>query len=272
MIIDSHVHIWIQQPDRYPWSPVGGYIPENQASVESLLTIMDANNIDGAVLVQPTPYGWDNSYLLDSAKKKPNRLHTVCLVDPMDPNSATKMKKLNEQSGANGFRFNWNLKPMEEWDRNSNQRFLWDMAAKLGTPLCIQCNLDYVPLLQKLSQQFPNVRVVVDHLGKPVIQSGIQQQKFQQLLSLSKQPNIYIKLSGFYYSSSQTAPFSDVIPYVQAFIDTFGAQRCIWGSDFPFIMDHWNYTSALNWISELGQVSKEDRDWILGNTAKMLWW
>ncbi len=272
MIIDSHVHIWVQQPDQYPWSPVGGYVPDNEASVETLLKVMDLYNIDGAVLVQPTPYGWDNRYLLDSAKKAPKRFRTVCLVDPMGQDSSDEMKKLVEQSGVNGFRFNWHLRPLEDWSKNRNQQLLWQTADDLKCPLCIQCTLEYVPLLQKMAQEFPNVRIVLDHFGKPVISLGIQQPMFQNLLSLSKLPNVYIKLSGFYYASTQTAPYSDVLPFIQAIISSFGAQRCIWGSDFPFVMDRWKYASALNWINTLAFLSDSERSWILGKTAKNIWW
>ncbi len=91
MIIDSHVHVWVQQPEKYPWQPIGGYVPENEASVEMLLAVMDAAGVEGAVLVQPTPYGWDNSYLLDAAERYPDRFRCVCLVDPLDESRSAKL-------------------------------------------------------------------------------------------------------------------------------------------------------------------------------------
>jgi L-fuconolactonase len=272
MIIDSHVHVWVQQPALYPWSPVGGYVPQNEASIESLLTLMDANNVEGAVLVQPTPYGWDNRYLLDAARIAPNRFRTVCLVDPSQQNSASEMQKLVQESGANGFRFNWHLKPVEEWKNNSIHHDLWKMADKLNCPLCIQCTLDYVPLLQDFAKKHPSVRIVIDHLGKPNTSFGVNHPKFQELLSLADLKNVYIKLSGFYYASSQPAPFNDVLLFVQAIISAFDAHRCLWGSDFPFVVDRWNYASSLNWLNELVVLSAEDRSWILGKTAQKLWW
>ena len=36
MIVDSHLHVWVQKPDQYPWQPIGGYIPENEAPLKSI--------------------------------------------------------------------------------------------------------------------------------------------------------------------------------------------------------------------------------------------
>jgi predicted TIM-barrel fold metal-dependent hydrolase len=59
---------------------------------------------------------------------------------------------------------------------------------------------------------------------------------------------------------------------LKSIIHAYGAKRCLWGSDFPFIQDRWSYSSSLEWIYQLEDLSDEDRSWILGGTAKALWW
>lgn len=272
MIIDSHTHIWVQQPSRYPWSPVGGYIPESEASAESLLSVMDSCGVDKAMLVQPTPYGWDNRYLLDSAKLALERLRVICLVDPFNPASADEMKKLVQNSGVSGFRFNLHLDPPERWAEDHNRHYLWKMADNLGCPICIQCTLDHVPFVVQITRSYPDVRLVIDHFAKPDVSLGIHQQKFQALLSLAKFRNIYIKLSGFYYASTNPKFYDEVTPFVKELVNSFGVKKCMWGSDFPFVIDRWSYLSALEWFKNILFLTEEDRSWIYGLTAKSLWW
>jgi predicted TIM-barrel fold metal-dependent hydrolase len=44
-----------------------------------------------------------------------------------------------------------------------------------------------------------------------------------------------VKLSGLVKCSGQRYPWPDSWPYVQALLDAFGPQRCLWGSDWPFL-------------------------------------
>lgn len=272
MIIDSHVHVWVQKPEKYPWSPIGGYVPSNDAPVEELMKIMELNNVGGAVLVQPTPYGWDNRYLLDAVNTDNNKFRSVCLVDPLSPQNAEKMYSLVTEENASGFRLNWNLHPLDVWTENTNHFSFWETASELKTPVCIQCTLDFVPLLKLMHSRFPQVRVVIDHLGRLNTRDGITNINFKQLLSLSHEPNIYIKISGFYYCSTQSLPYTDLDPFLHEILNSFGVQRCLWGSDFPFIKEHWDYSKFLEFIKKTEFCSETDLEWILGKTAWNLWW
>ena len=272
MIIDSHVHVWVQQPEKYPWLPVGGYIPNTEAPVEKLLEIMALNGVDRAVLVQPTPYGWNNRYLMDAAKIAPDKFRTICLVDPMSPQNVNEMKRLVELDGVSGFRLNWNLQPVDVWEETPAHLSFWKTASELNRPICIQCTLEYIPLLRSMCQRFPQVHVVVDHLGRLNTAGGITNFNFQQLLSLSQEPNTFIKISGLYYCSRQSPPYTDLMPFLQTVLDSYGAERCLWGSDFPFIQEHWDYTSMLEFIKQTVSRSEDDIQWLLGKTAWNLWW
>lgn len=272
MIVDSHVHVWVQQPEKYPWAPIGGYIPKTEAPIECLMDMMAANRVECAVLVQPTPYGWNNSYLLDSAKKDPSSFRSVCLVNPRSSQNADAMKKLVELHEVSGFRINWHLNPVSEWQNDPNHHLFWKTAAELNTPISIQCTLEYLPLLKSMCERFSNARVILDHLARFDPQQGVADVNFLQLLALSKYPNIFIKISGWNYCSRQSPPYADIVPFVQALLDAYGARRCLWGSDFPFIQEHWNYKDFVDSIEKNFSLSKEDLSWVLGKTARDLWW
>src|SRR5258707_14827166 len=82
LLIDSHVHVWKHDPS-FPFAQ-GAHPPSEDASVEMLLELMQANGVDRTVLIQVIHYRWDNSYLANVLKRYPRQLKAVCRVDPED--------------------------------------------------------------------------------------------------------------------------------------------------------------------------------------------
>lgn len=79
------------------------------------------------------------------------------------------------------------------------------------------------------------VRVMVDHFGRPDVARGLRQPGFQALLALGRSGAAVVKLSGPFRSSVAGHPYHDVDPFVAAAIEAFTLERCVWGSDWPFV-------------------------------------
>ena len=79
------------------------------------------------------------------------------------------------------------------------------------------------------------VRLLIDHCGRPVPSLGIEQPAFQALLALGRGGRASVKLSGYIKFSEQPHPFADTWPYVRALAEAFTLDRCMWGSDWPFL-------------------------------------
>ncbi len=69
-IIDPHVHVWKNDP-KYPWAKETLTPPAQDATPETLLALMKANNVEKTVIIQVIHYRWDNSYLADVLKQYP---------------------------------------------------------------------------------------------------------------------------------------------------------------------------------------------------------
>jgi len=270
MIIDSHVHVWAQNPEKYPWSPIGGYVPKQSAPIEDLVQVMDEAHVDKAVLVQPTPYGWDNSYLMDALHAHENRFCGVVLVNPLSAHASLDLRLLRKR-GARGLRINLHLNPPSMVE---NKVFLglWNSIGEMEMPVCFQLTPLYFSMVRALAEMQPNIPIILDHLSRPDIGSNVNDSTFKDLLTLAQYPNIFVKLSGLNYYSAQKSPYADTWELLEAALDHFSARRCMWGSDFPFVQEHWNYSNALHFFQNELDLSDEDREWVLGKTAHSIWW
>jgi predicted TIM-barrel fold metal-dependent hydrolase len=79
------------------------------------------------------------------------------------------------------------------------------------------------------------VRILIDHCGRPSPEAGLGQAGFQALLGLAGTGRTTVKLSGLVKCSSTGYPYPDAWPYVEALIEAFGFDACLWGSDWPFL-------------------------------------
>ena len=85
-----------------------------------------------------------------------------------------------------------------------------------------------------LVQAVPEVRFVLDHLGKP--QVGADPARWRHTLrALAELPNVVAKLSGLMTEVIPDAGAGDVRPYLVYALEVFGPQRCLFGSDWPVL-------------------------------------
>ena len=76
-LVDAHLHVFSDDPARYPYDGRWGMIPTEPTPVEELIACMDANGVDKAVMVQGAAYLYDNRYMADCRARFPDRLAAV---------------------------------------------------------------------------------------------------------------------------------------------------------------------------------------------------
>jgi L-fuconolactonase len=115
------------------------------------------------------------------------------------------------------------------------------------------------------------VRFVVDHLAKPRIAAGPADPLWEAALApLAELPNVFCKLSGMVTEADWKAwrP-EDLAPYVAKVLDWFGADRCMFGSDWPVCLLAARYGQVLAALEEtLAGVGEAGRARVLGGSAE----
>jgi predicted TIM-barrel fold metal-dependent hydrolase len=273
--IDAHSHVWSDDLQRYPLGPWATTEDMKPATftADELLTIMKANGVGRAVLIQHAPlHGYDNSYILDCARRYRGVFSVVAMINERMPNLKERLRDLRD-AGARGIR----IGPTNHADRTLNvdppnwlnapgQQALWTHAAELGVAVCPLLGPDFLPTLDPMCEQHPGTTVVIDHFGHVDMDMP---DTVAALTRLARHPNVYVKVSAFYKFGDRRAPYRDVAPLVRRVVDAFGAERLMWASDCPYQLNNANnYAEAIGLIREgMADLSESERHAILRGTA-----
>lgn len=138
-----------------------------------------------------------------------------------------------------------------------------------------------------LARRFPETTIVLNHLGGPLnvgpyerCRDSIRQAWLESMGRLAACANVRVKLGGvgmkifgFDHAQRATAPGSaalaeDIRPYILPVIDLFGADRCMFESNFPVDKRSFSYGVVWNAFKRVSaDMSQDDRDWLFYRTA-----
>ncbi len=271
-IVDSHLHVWSDDAERYPWDTRFLPPPHEPATAEMLLEEMEAAGVDKAVLVQPSNYAYDNSYLADCLKRYAGRFAGVALLDPLDPQAPKLLEDLYLQHGIQGMRLYPTRDLGSTWLNDPVTFPLWEKAEELGLPFICFIAPQQVPMLEVMLARFPGVKVVIDHMGRPIADEAPPYSLYQAVVRTGFYPNTYVKVSGLPVTSREGYPYRDVYKFVRMLYGSFGPERMMWATDFPHILRQCGYQKALELArTKIPFFTDEDREWILGKTALSVW-
>ena len=227
--IDCHCHVF--DPARFPYRDDTAYRPAQQelGTPAQYVEVMEAYRVRHALLVGPTSgYRTDNRCLLDTIARYEGRFRGIAVVD--NDIGRDELRAL-QRAGIVGVAFN---PAMEGVEAVSEAGALFAALADLGMIAQIQVAGDQMATLGPWLAQQP-ATLLVDHCGRPASEDGIGQAGFQALLRLADHGRTTVKLSGWQKYSHAPYPYDDAWPYAHALLGAFGAQHCVWGSDWPFL-------------------------------------
>ncbi len=270
MIIDTHLHVWSDNFAQYPFA--GGRKEVTGASVEELNRTMAAVGVDRAVIVQPIHYLYDHRYVIDCLRRFPGRFAGVGLVDRHAPDAPDRLQQLVQEHGFSGLRIHL-ARPDDpaEWAA-PEQVPVWQRAQELGACIQIYGPAALLPAITPMIARFPEVTVVLDHIGGAPTDEEPPYPLLGNVLQLAQHPNTYVKLTPQPHKSRLPYPHADTFPALRRLYDAFGPQRLMWGTNFPGVRRNTGYDRALTLFREhLDFLTAEDKTWIFTKTPLRVW-
>lgn len=228
--VDCHAHII--DPRRFAFVAGVGYQPKahETGTREDFVSVLDANGIAHALLVQPSGYGFDNAAMFEAMAACPGRFKAIAMV-----NAATSEHELEtfDALGVVGIRFNLISYDTSALARAAETGLLQRMKA-LGWYAQVFAGDAQWPEAARLVRA-AGVKVLIDHFGLSTLPRRLDQEGFQAVLSLGRDGLATIKLSAPFRLVQDTGDYDAIEPFAEAVISAFGIDRCLWGSDWPFI-------------------------------------
>lgn len=254
--IDTHAHVVSHD---YPMNPKRRH-NSKEAPLEDYLRYHDTFGMTNGVLVQPSTYGFDNTFMNECIAETKGRIHGIIMIDPGFDDAALDAF---EKNFAVGVRFS-----------------LFDMSVdELGTPA-------YQDLIKRLAKRdwiiealikspdvpafFKHVapsgaRMVINHFSMPDQTLGVNDPSFQAVLKEAENGKVWAKISAPYRCGGLEAakPLADVL------MKKLGPERLLWGCDWPWTQfqdQGYTYAMTLDWFETLIE-DETARTQILGDTA-----
>lgn len=279
VLIESHVHLYSDDPARFPLSP--GQRRSKPLPVEQYVKFAQEAGIDHAIFVSPEPYQDDMRYLEYSLNRGPTKdfFKGTCLFDPIKPDTPARLQALVQRNPGRivALRIH-ELHPagspstktgaIRDRDlKDPQMEATWRSTHELGLAILVQLIPTYAPQIGELAVKFRDMPVILDHLARPGQGTAAE---YEQVLRLADLPRVYMKFSGTGVASASKQPFPhpDAKPLVKRVHSAFGADRMIWG-ELGTTMAEFDQAQQL-FDSMLDFASEGDRAKIRGLTAQKL--
>jgi L-fuconolactonase len=268
--IDAHQHFWKFDPVRDNWITEDMSVIRHDFLPADLLPILQRNEIDGTVLVQTCQTEDDNHFMLQLAQENDFIKGVVGWVDLRAENIENRLQHYKEHHPKlKGFRHVLQAEP--------NEQFMLAKEFKRGIGFLNHYGFTYDILIyplhlkhaETLVAEFADQKFVVDHLAKPLIKNKDIDEWKQDMEALSKYENVYCKVSGMLteadWYSWRTADFT---PYLDVVFNAFGANRLMYGSDWPVCKLAGGYNRALEILKiYTSKLSHHEQDKFFGGNA-----
>lgn len=241
-LFDAHAHLVSSDDVRYPHaigSGVGAALAGVQSpEVEQLLAWMDDTHVAAGVAVQHSgTYGYNNNYVLDSTDRFRSRLMPLVMLDATDPGSPELLQQYVRERGLAGLRLSGAQggDGTLPWLSSPAALACWAVAQEHGLAVEVMTSppgrmAQALTDCQRLAAQFPDVRLVIDHLGWPEVRGAPDFGIDAPLRALASARNVFFKFTSVNIGQLTNAKLAPA-DLLRRAVDAFGADRILWGSD-----------------------------------------
>lgn len=232
--VDSHQHFWIFDPVRESWINDEMRVIQRDFFPGDLEPVLKKNGMDGCVAVQADQTEVQNDFLLGLADGNSFIKGVVGWVDLRADNIAERLAYYSQFDLMKGFR---HVLQGEE-----DRALMLKSGFRNGIGKLLKHNFTYDILILPDQLQyvsafvggFADQKFVIDHLAKPYIKDKKIDDWAKDIRAVAKHQNLYCKISGMVTEADwKNWKTEDFYPYLDVVFKAFGADRLMFGSDWP---------------------------------------
>lgn len=274
--IDAHQHFWRLNRGDYGWlTPALGPIYRDFGPGD-LEWYLSAAGFEETILVQAAPTLAETEFLLEIAESCPFVAGVVGWIDMEATDTAETIARLAANPLLRGIRPMIQDIPDPKWMLKPELDSAFKATIDAGLVFDALVKPVHLASLLTLRDRYPDLRVVVNHGAKPEIArwkpGGEEFHLWADIMHVIAGAGVYCKLSGLVTEAAAGWSTDDLRPYADVLLDAFGAERVLFGSDWPVVdlvggYARW-WSAALALLSPLARA---EQDAILGGNAARLY-
>jgi Predicted metal-dependent hydrolase of the TIM-barrel fold len=268
MNIDSHVHFWKYNKKQYDWIDNTMKTLQQDYLPEHLSLTLKRNDIDGVVAVQAIQSEYDTNFLVELSKTHDVIKGVVAWIDLQADNVEERLQHFSQYPIIKGYRHVVQGEPLDFLARENFRRGVRALKAYNYTYDILIFHYQLQPALDFV-RAFPDQPFVVDHCAKPDIRHKNIDEWKKHMQEMARFPNVCCKLSGLFTEANwkEWSP-ADFYPYLDVVFEAFGADRLLFGSDWPVMLLSGIYVQWKSLLEKyMENFQPEDREKVFGANA-----
>jgi L-fuconolactonase len=269
-LIDAHQHYWQPARGDYDWMPKDDPILARPYGPQDLASELAAHDITHTVLVQAAATVGETEYMLGIADATPHVAAVVGWIDFEKPTDLAHLKRLADHPKFAGVRPMIQDIPDDDWMLRDDVQWAFRALCDLGLTFDALGFPRHLKNFHTILTRYPDLRTVVDHCMKPQIRDHSEASFHHWADGISRlaDTGAYCKFSALVTEADPDWTVADLQPYAEHVFRAFGAERVMWGSDWPVVRLRCEYAK---WRAAAEQLSasltEPEKGWIFGGTA-----
>jgi len=234
-----------------------------------LAPLIKAASIDYTVVVQAVSSPDEARWLLELADQNDFIAGIVGWVDLTDPKVGYTLDELQRSKYFKGVRHIWEGENDPGWIVNSGAINGLQELVRRDLTFDFLAKPPNLPFIPQVMEQVPDLRAVVDHIGKPLIADHLVEPWLSDMRKVASINGIHCKISGMITEADQQSWIADDLrPYVHHILGMYGTDRLMFGTDWPVCTLAGEYQTVADTtrgiLNSLSHTAKAD---VFGGTA-----
>jgi predicted TIM-barrel fold metal-dependent hydrolase len=153
-------------------------------------------------------------------------------------------------------------------------RGAFDAAADHAASVELMLPLEHYDSVARLAEHWPAVTIVLGHAGQPLERDSRYLGRWSAALGTlaDAAPNVVLKLSAIASSADPTWTVDSVRPVVLRAIEAFGAERCMFASNWPIDRLFGTYSRLIRTYRQIAsELSEREQAALLHGTANRVY-
>ncbi|MDB5159381.1 MAG: amidohydrolase [Mucilaginibacter sp.] len=267
--IDAHQHFWNYDPVRHAWINDDMEIIRQDFLPQDLDPILHEYGFSGCVAVQVDQSETENHFLLEQAINNDFIKGVVGWIDFKAENIEERLAYYKQFEKLKGYRHILQGEADRAYMLNADFKRGISKLKQFGYTYDILIYTDQLGYANEFAATFPEQPFVIDHLAKPKIKDGAITEWAKAIRTIAQNQNVSCKVSGVVTEADwKNWKAEDFTPYLDVVFEAFGADRVMFGSDWPVCRVAATYGETLAIAEDyVAKLSKTEQDKFWGDNV-----